>query len=300
MSLIVTQCRERSCIETSPRCQRGDRRTLLAAHNRAIASKQTELDEKWVTREYKTMQENLGSAERKNNSPKINAVILDYGKVLTGCPTAEEFGRMAEMFNVSFESFYQLWEASRGPYDRGDLTAEEYWLKLAAQTNTSLDGRQVELLRKIEVEIWAHPNPGMLDLVSQLRAAGIKTGLLSNMPLDLVAHVRTKCQWMENFAFKTLSAEVRLIKPDPAIYKHTLKGLGVSAEESLFVDDRYNNVQAARALGMHAIQFRSIGQLKHDLEGMGFAILPVGVESSSAAESPTDPADEENRFSPLL
>jgi hypothetical protein len=41
---------------------------------------------------------------------------------------------MAKMFNVSFESFYQLWEDSRDPYDCGDFTAQEYWLKLAAQT----------------------------------------------------------------------------------------------------------------------------------------------------------------------
>src|SRR5579864_3520714 len=117
------------------------------------------------------MQESLMSTERCNGSPNIGAVILDYGQVLARCPTAEEFGRMAEMFNVSFELFYKLWEAGRDPYDRGDLTAEEYWLKLAAQTNTSLDHRQIELLREVEIEIWAHPNPGMVDWASRLHAA---------------------------------------------------------------------------------------------------------------------------------
>jgi putative hydrolase of the HAD superfamily len=237
------------------------------------------------------MQESPVSAERRHVSPNISAVILDYGQVLARCPTAEEFGRMAEMFNVSFELFYTLWEASRGPYDRGDLTAEEYWLKLAAHTNTSLDHRQIEILREVEVEIWAHPNPGMLDWVSQLHAAGLKTGLLSNMPWDLVRHVRTNCQWMENFTFKTLSAEVRLIKPDRAIYEHTLHGLGISAPEALFVDDRENNIRAARALGMHAIQFRSIAQLKHELEVLGFPILPAGAESSSAVCGKGGPSD---------
>jgi putative hydrolase of the HAD superfamily len=228
------------------------------------------------------MQESAVSNERRNGSPGISAVILDYGKVLARCPTPEEFGRMAKMFNVSFEFFYELWEASRGPYDCGDLAAEEYWLKLAAETNTSLDGRQIEILRKVEVEIWAHTNPGMLDWVSQLHGAGIKTGLLSNMPWDLVNHLRTNCRWLENFDFKTFSAELRLIKPAPGIYKHTLDGLGVSAPEALFVDDRENNIRAARALGMHAIQFRSIAQLKHDLKALGFPVLPSGAESSSA------------------
>jgi len=201
-----------------------------------------------------------------------------------------EFGRMAEMFNVSFESFYHLWEDSRGPYDRGDFTAEEYWLKLAAQTNTSLDGSQIEILRQVEIEIWAHANPDMLDWVSQLHAAGIKTGLLSNMPWDLVKYVRTSCPWMENFSFKTFSAEVRLIKPDPAIYEHTLRGLGVAAAEVLFVDDRETNVQAARALGIRSIQFQALAQLKRDLEALGFPILPAVEESSSVVSGAASPA----------
>lgn len=221
------------------------------------------------------MQERPLSIERGNGSPGISAVILDYGQVLARCTTPSEFGRMAEMFNVSFELFYQRWEASRASYDRGDFTAEEYWLKLAAENNTSLDGRQIEILREVEVEIWAHPNPTMLEWVSQLHEAGIKTGLLSNMPWDLVNYVRSHCKWMENFAFKTLSAEVKLIKPDAAIFEHSLIGLGVSPEEALFVDDRENNIRAARALGMHAIQFRSIALLTEDLAGLDFPILPA-------------------------
>ena len=217
--------------------------------------------------------------------PDINAVILDYGQVLARCPTAQEFGRMAGMFNMSYELFYGMWEASRGPYDRGDLTAAEYWLKLAAETNTSLIPTQIEMLRDVEVEIWTHLDPDMLDWVKQLRTAGIKTGLLSNMPWDLVKHVRTTCPWMDNFAFKTLSAEVRLIKPAPAIYEHILNGLGVAASEALFVDDRENNVYAARSLGMHAIRFRSIAGLKHDLEMLGFPILPAVAETSSLVSS---------------
>ena len=249
------------------------------------------------------MQNSLAPSQSRNGCPGISAVILDYGQVLARRPTAAEFGRMAEMFDVSFELFYELWEASRGPYDRGDFTAEEYWLKLAAETNTLLDRGQIEILRKVEVEIWAHPNPGMLDWVSQLHAAGIKTGLLSNMPWDLVTHVRTNCKWMENFTFKTLSAEVRLIKPAAAIYEHTLYGLDVSAAEALFVDDREINVRAADALGMHAIQFRSIAGLKCDLEALGFPILPACIKLSSAASGGASTADrrgEENKFSPLL
>jgi putative hydrolase of the HAD superfamily len=220
------------------------------------------------------------STERQDGSSSITAVILDYGQVLAHC-SALDFGRMAEMFNVSFESFFELWENSRGPYDRGDLTAEEYWLKLEAQTNSSINREQIEILRQVEVEIWAHTDPLMLDWLSLLHAAGLKTALLSNMPVDLMTYVLANFQWMKNFTFKTFSCEVRLLKPDPAIYEHTLRGLGVAAPEALFVDDRGPNIQAARKLGMRAIQFRSVAQFKDDLAALGFPILPVAAESLS-------------------
>jgi putative hydrolase of the HAD superfamily len=241
------------------------------------------------------------STERPNGAPSISAVILDYGQVLAHSATPEGFGRMAKILNSSFETFYALWQNTRDPYDRGDFTPEEYWLKLAAQANSSIDRSQIEILRNVEIEIWSHLDQGMLDWVSQLRAKGIKTGLLSNMPRDLVAYLRANCEWMENFVFKTFSSEVRMIKPDPAIYEHTLHGLGVSASESLFVDDREINIQAARALGIHAIQFSSIAQLKDDLEAMGFPILPTVVESAVAgAASSADRPHQETKFSPLL
>src|SRR5260221_172751 len=244
------------------------------------------------------MQNNPVSTERRNVSPSISAVILDYGQVLARAATREDFERLAKMFNVSFEVFYTLWDASRDTYDRGDLTAEEYWLKLAAQANTQIDSRQIALLRNVEIEIWAHVDPHMLGWVNQLRAAGVKTGLLSNMPCDLVTHLRANGEWLESFDFKTFSSDVGLIKPHPAIYEHTLHGLGVSASEALFVDDREINIQAARALGMHAIQFSSIAQFKEDLETMGFPVLPAVVESALAGSAARP--HQETKFSPLL
>ena len=224
-------------------------------------------------------------SKEHNHGPNIKAVVLDYGLVLARCPTTEEFGRMSQLFNVSFELFYQLWEGSRNLYDRGDVTAEEYWRKLATQTNTSIDAAQIEFLRKVEVEIWSHPDPDMLDWVSQLHSAGIKTGLLSNMPLYLAAHVRKNCEWMDTFTLVTLSAEVRLIKPDPAIYKHTVHGLGVLAAETLFVDDRETNTRAAQMLGIHAIQFSTVAQLKKGLEELGFPMLPTAAEPSDFSDA---------------
>jgi putative hydrolase of the HAD superfamily len=218
------------------------------------------------------------STKRRDGSSGVRAVILDYGEVLCYRPPSEEFRRMAYIFGLSLDSFRTRWEASRILIDRGDLTPEAYWLKFADETRIKLNPEDVEKLCRWEIEMWSNANPTMVEWLLKVSAAGIKTGLLSNMPADLAAHVQDNFDWMKKFTFKTFSAHVKLVKPDPAIYQHTLRGLGVKASETLFVDDRENNIEAARTLGMHAIQFQSIEQFRNDLQVLGFPILPVGRE----------------------
>ena len=81
--------------------------------------------------------------------------------------------------------------------------------------------------------------------------------------------------WLDQFDHLTFSAEVRLIKPDPAIYEHSLRGVGVTPSEALFVDDKEPNVQGARAVGIRAIRFRSVEQFRNELGELGFPVLPI-------------------------
>jgi FMN phosphatase YigB (HAD superfamily) len=99
----------------------------------------------------------------------------------------------------------------------------------------------------------------------------------------MVRYVRQEFDWLDQFDHLTFSAEVRLIKPDAAIYEHSLRGVGVAASEALFVDDKEPNVQGARAVGLRALRFRSVEQLRSDLQELGFPVLPV--HSNSPAGS---------------
>jgi len=210
------------------------------------------------------------------SSTNVRAVILDYGEVLCIRPPDDEFKRLAHIFGLDLKSFLDLWEGSRNAIDRGDLTPEDYWSNFARQARTRLEAEHVEKLSKWEIEMWSKANPIMVDWLLNMNRAGIKTALLSNMPADLAAYLQNNCDWMRQFSLKTFSSHVRLLKPDPAIYEHTLRGLGVAASETLFVDDRETNIQGARRLGIHAIHFQSIEQLRNELEAMDFPVLPRG------------------------
>jgi putative hydrolase of the HAD superfamily len=210
----------------------------------------------------------------RSNPTKIKAVILDYGEVLCYPPTTEEMGRMAAPFGMDAVSFRKLWDRDRLRYDRGDLSPEAYWSVVAQDTGTQLTPEQLAHLRQWDLEMWGHDNPKMVAWVRQLHSSGIKTGLLSNMPHEMAQYVRRKFAWLDQFDHLTFSAEVSLIKPDAAIYEHSLRGVGVAASEALFVDDKEPNILGARALGIRAIQFRSIDQLRSDLKELGFPVLP--------------------------
>jgi putative hydrolase of the HAD superfamily len=211
----------------------------------------------------------------RRSEARINAVVLDYGEVLCHRASDEEFDRLARVFGAEGNSFRPTWEKNRGAFDRGDLTAEAYWTALAEDSGIGIDAEQLEQVYKWDIEMWANVNAQMVAWLGQLRRGGIKTGLLSNMHPAMIDYMRENFDWLDLFDFRTFSAEVRLIKPDAAIYEHTLRGLGVKPEETLFVDDREINVQAARDLGICAVRFRSVEDLRKDLDAMGFSILPV-------------------------
>jgi putative hydrolase of the HAD superfamily len=217
----------------------------------------------------------VGMAIDGNGATKITAVILDYGEVLCHRPPDEEFHRLAKVFGTDRKSFQKLWDKNRGAFDRGDLTAQAYWAALAEDAGADIGPEQIDHVCKWDVSMWGSANARMVVWLQELRAAGIKTALLSNMHHDMIAYLRENFDWMDQFDFITFSAEVRLVKPDAAIYEHTLCGLGVTPSETLFVDDREINIKAAREIGMKAVKFRSTAQLRKDLEEFGFPILPV-------------------------
>ena len=215
------------------------------------------------------------SIHRNERPNHLKAVIFDYGEVLCFRPTAEEIARLAGFFNLRVDQLPALWDRNRGPYDRGDLTPQIYWSAFARDAGVELAPERLEQVHDLDIAMWSKLNSNMVAWADQLRSSGMKVGLLSNMHPEMVTYCRQHFSWLKNFDFVTFSGEVRLIKPDPAIYEHTLRGLGVTASEAMFLDDREINIRAAQALGIYALRFESIEKLRSELTHAGFPILPA-------------------------
>jgi putative hydrolase of the HAD superfamily len=216
----------------------------------------------------------MGNTEN-GKSNQLKAVIFDYGEVLCYRPTEGQNSRLASFFGLRVDQLPELWERNRGPFDRGDLTPKIYWNMLAKDAHTEITAQQLQEISELDTAMWSNVNTGMVEWAQQLGSSGLKVGLLSNMHPAMVTYCREHFSWLQNFDFLTFSGDVRLIKPEPAIYEHTLHGLGVKASEALFLDDREINVQAARKLGIQAFRFQSAAQLRNDLQSMGFPHLPM-------------------------
>ena len=93
--------------------------------------------------------------------------------------------------------FRPLWDRNRLQYDHGDLSLETYWAKLAEDAGTRLEPEQLRNLSQWDVEMWAHINPTMVEWVKQMQSSGVKTGLLSNMPVDMIRYARQQFRLAE-------------------------------------------------------------------------------------------------------
>ena len=125
---------------------------------------------------------------------------------------------------------------------------------------------QIEALIENDVLMWtSNLIEPMLTWAAALQNAGLFTAILSNMGPDVLRTMRQEFAWLAHFTNQTYSCELRIAKPDPAIFTWTCDQLGVRPNEALFIDDRLINVQAAEHLGLHAIHFRGIDQLRADL-----------------------------------
>jgi putative hydrolase of the HAD superfamily len=200
-----------------------------------------------------------------------HAVIFDFGRVLSMQPDMDAHTALVETAGVPDEVVEEHYWAHRHAYDAGELNGVTYWQKVAKGAGFPLTPERLAAFHHHDAIMWANLNAPMLEWAFALQKAGVKTAILSNMGDINLAYMRQHFDWLEGFTCLTWSCELLTAKPDPAIYRHTLDKLGVAANQAIFIDDIQANIVAARSLGIDAIQFTTVGQLRDDLETRGLA-----------------------------
>jgi putative hydrolase of the HAD superfamily len=171
----------------------------------------------------------------------------------------------------------------RDDYDLGILNGVSFWQMVGADLAHPPTDDELAQLLQADVDLWTQPNQSMIDWAAALQNAGISTGILSNMGDAMEAGIAAHFPWVAGFTHRTFSHRLGIAKPDERIYRHAIADVGEPAEATLFIDDRIENVEAARAVGLHAIQYTSHSDFLrafHDAHFTGLP-LPITVTASS-------------------
>lgn len=185
--------------------------------------------------------------------------------VLSEAPRQEAHAELRHITGLSHEEFESYYWTDRLAYDRGDLTGLAFWQKLVADAGLNLSAEQVARLNACDARMWTTANQEMLVWHAQLRQRGLRTGILSNMGDSVMESILENFAWVADFDVLIWSYQHRMVKPDAGIYHLLLEKLGAAPEETLFLDDKLENIEAARRLGIQGLQFSTVDRLRQDL-----------------------------------
>lgn len=197
-------------------------------------------------------------------SAKTPAIVFDYGGVLMDWDPYYLYRKMIGEDRQAVERFlkevdFAGWNLEN---DRGRPVAESTAI-LSARFPQYRELINAYDLRYLESLGGAHEP--VVAILRTLKASGYPLYGLSNWPADKFALVRERYPFFAWFDDMVISGEVKLIKPDPAIFELLLARIGRPAGECLIIDDSRENIRVAAALGFQTILFEAAEQLKSEL-----------------------------------
>ena len=118
-------------------------------------------------------------------------------------------------------------------------------------------------------EMLAGPISGTVDILTKLNSHNVLLYALSNWSVETFPVALKRFEFLQWFSGVMLSGEVKLLKPDPRIFKLFLETFAIDPALTVYIDDREPNVEAATACGMHGILFTDATTLRTELIGLG-------------------------------
>jgi putative hydrolase of the HAD superfamily len=205
--------------------------------------------------------------------PEIKAIVCDFGGVLT-TPLLAAFAAFQDDSGISPENLGKamregLEEGEDLPLfqlERGEISEDEFIDCLEAGLEAILGHRPH--LHHFRHQFFGalDPNEPMIELMRELKAAGLKVAMLTNNVREWEPLWRSMLPVDEIFEEIVDSAFVGCRKPEPRIYELTLERIRMPAEACLFIDDLQVNCEGAEAAGMSAVHFRgneqAIGEIR--------------------------------------
>jgi len=204
----------------------------------------------------------------------IKNVVFDVGNVIVGYLPLEYimslgFDRETSKALVIKTFGHDLWLE----HDRGLYSHDELW-----DTFESTNPDSAADIRKLRDDWWPDRVPLIEDSAAFLREcnkSGYNTYILSNFNAEMFAYIEERFPVLAEVRGKVVSGAEKLMKPEPAIYTLLLERFELTPSETVFIDDKPENIEAAKAQGIYGIIFADPAQMRRD-----FAAIVASVKSS--------------------
>lgn len=191
----------------------------------------------------------------------IKGIIFDWGGVLIQNPTPLIDKYCSKYLGVSKNMFSKVFEKYNSDFQKGLLPENKLWEKVCAEL-----GVKKPIVPSLWYDAFKYaykPRNDMFSLASILHEAGYKTGYLSNTEIPAMEFFHE--QSYDMFDALVFSCAEGTRKPEPRIYKIALKRLGLRPEDTVFIDDKKENVEGAERIGMVGILFETLQHLNKRL-----------------------------------
>jgi len=205
-------------------------------------------------------------------SAHITSVVFDLGGVLIDWNPRHLYRKLFGADEAAMERFLAEvctpdWNSR---FDAGRPLAE------GVAELVAVHPEQAELISAYQQrwpEMLGGAFEGTVAILGELRRAGLRTYALSNWSAETFQVTRPLYPFLEEMDGILVSGEVKLGKPDPAIFREFLRRFNLAPQNTVYIDDWDRNVTVATALGMIAVRFVDAVLLRSELRGLG---LPIG------------------------
>lgn len=175
-------------------------------------------------------------------------IVFDLGRVVFAHKPEYRSEERKRFFSYVAESpMPQFWV----DYDMGISSLEKVAEDLAAYRNCEVEYARSMIEQSIEWQSTIEPTA---KLIRDLKAAGYRLYVLSNMSCEFIAFLRKK-EVYAYFDGEVVSCEEKVVKPMPEIYRRLIDRYSLDVKETMFIDDRKENVDVAATLGITPFHF---------------------------------------------
>jgi len=202
----------------------------------------------------------------------IKAVAFDYGGVICFPPPIETVEELEKLTGLSSAQLVELNRKFRDEYDRGACNGEGHFRTMLSNAGIFLDETSLWKIAQTDMDGWKHINADTVQLIRDVKKAGAKLAIFSNMPFDFLVWARENLPVFKEVDAAVFSCEHYLLKPETEFFEILKSQLDLDYSEIVFFDDSIINIDKACELGIKGFLWTSPGEAREILKKAGISV----------------------------